>query len=299
MPAVIFIYLVVATIILGLFYFFIPPLVTEVSSFSATLPQYIESLETTYNPLSSGGGIFNAQNIVDNISQNGTLSNIISDIKDTISGVSGGFFKTLSVIFGGAFSFVLIVVVSFYLAVQERGIENFLKIVVPLKHEKYIVGLWHRTQKKIGLWIQGQLLLALLIGILVYLGLTILGVKYALLLAILAAIFELIPVFGPVLAAIPAVAVGFIDSVTSGFVVLGLYIIIQQFENHLIYPLVVQKVVGVPPLLVIIALIVGAKLAGFLGILLSVPAAASLVEYIHDIERARHPELYKQMDQNV
>ena len=69
--------------------------------------------------------------------------------------------------------------------------------------------------------------------------------------------------------------------------VIGLYVIIQQFENHLIYPLVVRKVVGVPPLLVILALIVGGQLAGFLGILISVPVAAAIVEFTDDIQREK------------
>ena len=101
---------------------------------------------------------------------------------------------------------------------------------------------------------QGQVILALIIGVLVYLGLTILGVRYALLLAVLAGVFEIIPIFGPILAAIPAVLIGFIDGGASmALFVIGLYTIIQQFENQLIYPLVVRKVVGVPPLLVILA----------------------------------------------
>ena len=121
-----------------------------------------------------------------------------------------------------------------------------------------------------------------------YLGLAILGVKYALTLALFAAIMELIPVFGPILSAIPAVIVALGTGETSlWLLVIGLYVIIQQFENHLIYPLVVTKVVGVPPLLVILALIVGAKLAGFLGIILSVPAAAVVQELVQDLERRR------------
>ncbi len=122
----------------------------------------------------------------------------------------------------------------------------------------------------------------------VYLGLTILGVKHALVLAVIAAIFEIIPVFGPTLAAVPAVMIGFVDGgFTIGMLVIALYVIFQQFENHLIYPLVVTRVVGVPPLLVILALLIGAELAGFLGIILSVPVAATIQELARDIENGR------------
>jgi predicted PurR-regulated permease PerM len=132
---------------------------------------------------------------------------------------------------------------------------------------------------------QGQVLLGLLMGSFVYLGLTIIGVKYALLLAVLAAIFELIPVFGPTLAAVPAVLIGLVNGgLGVGVAIILLYVILQQFENHLLYPLVVTKVVGVPPLLVILALIIGAQLAGFLGLLLSAPMAAVIQELVKDIE---------------
>ena len=184
--------------------------------------------------------------------------------------------------------FVLVVVFSFYFAVQETGVDDFLRVVTPLRYQERVQNLWKRSQIKIGLWMQGQLALALIIGVLVYLGLTILGVPYALLLGLLAAVFELIPVFGPVLSAIPAAAIALTDGgVTLMFLVIGLFAVIQQFENHLIYPLVVTKVVGVPPLLVILALLVGAKLAGFLGIILSVPAAAVIQELVYELGQER------------
>jgi predicted PurR-regulated permease PerM len=179
-------------------------------------------------------------------------------------------------------------VFSFYFAVIETGVDDFLEVVSPHKHKTYILDLWRRSRHKIGLWMQGQLLLGVIIGVLVYLALTILGIKHALLLAVIAAVFELIPVFGPILAALPAVLIGFVDGgVVTGLLVIGVYVLLQQFENHLIYPLVVTRVVGVPPLLVILALIIGAQLAGFLGMLLSVPVAATVQEFVNDIRERR------------
>jgi predicted PurR-regulated permease PerM len=92
----------------------------------------------------------------------------------------------------------------------------------------------------------------------------VLGIKHALLLASIAAVFELIPVFGPILSAVPAITHGSCRRrYDSGFLVIGLYLIIHQFENHLLYPLVVRKIVGISPMVVILALVIGAKLAGF------------------------------------
>ena len=176
------------------------------------------------------------------------------------------------------------IVLSFYLSVESAGVANFLRIVTPAKDEKYILDLWQRSQHKIGLWMQGQIVLAVIVAMLVFLGLTLLRVENALLLAVLAGIFEIIPIFGPILAAIPAVTLTLVSGgMTDALLVVGLYIIIQQFENQLIYPLVVRKIVGVPPLLSILALIVGYKLAGFVGLLISVPLATMLVELLNDI----------------
>ena len=114
------------------------------------------------------------------------------------------------------------------------------------------------------------------------------GVRSALLLALLAAIFEIIPIFGPILSAIPSTLIGLADGgLTLGLLIIGLYVIINQFENHLIYPLVVKKVVGIPPIIVILALIVGFQLAGVLGMLLSVPVSAVIVELLEDLQKTK------------
>jgi predicted PurR-regulated permease PerM len=113
-------------------------------------------------------------------------------------------------------------------------------------------------------------------------------VPYALTLALLAALFELIPFFGPILAAVPAVLFGFTDSLSLGLMVIGLYIIIQQLESHVIYPLVVNKIIGVPPIIAIIALLAGGQLGGFLGFILGVPVAVVLMEMLGDFERRKH-----------
>ncbi len=285
-PAVIFVYLFTATLFAGIFYFFVPTLLDEASKFVSVLPQYIESVSTVDQL--TGDKLSGAQKIVGGLSGTIPLKDLILQAKNTITGFSGGAFEAVARIFGGVFSFLIIIVISFYLSVQKDGIGSFLKLITPIKQQDYIVDLWKRSQLKIGRWFQGQLLLGLIIGVLVYLGLTILQVPYALLLAILAAIFEIIPVFGPILAAIPAIALGFSVSATVGAMTIALYLIIQQFENHLIYPLVVRKVIGVPPILVILALIIGWNLVGFLGVLLSVPIAAVLIEFTNDVAKEKH-----------
>ncbi len=303
--AVIITYLCIVIVFSSLLYFFVPPVLDEASDLLSNAPKYLDSV-TLWNPLNDGklvetgkiagslsDGLNGGKKIIGDLSSGAVntsvLSDLISRFQSITSNASESVISIASNIFGGVFSFILIIVLSFYLAVQEAGVEKFLKIITPLKHENYILGLWKRSQKKIGYWMQGQLLLAVLVGVLVYLGLMILGVKNALILAVFAAAFEIIPLFGPIIAAIPAILTGFAGGgLSMGLIVLGLFVIIQQFENHLIYPLVVKKVVGISPILVIIALIVGAKLAGFLGIILSAPLASILMEYIDDVQKDKH-----------
>jgi len=294
LPSVILVYLLIIIFFVGLFYAFVPPLFREISNFVTNLPQFVDNINF-WNPL--GGKNFGILSpAVQDISNNLSINDFIGQFQVLIGNATEGFWKTVSTIFGGALSFMLIIILSFYLSVQENGIDNFLKIITPAKHQDYIVHLWKRSQVKIGLWMQGQLVLALIIGILVYLGLAILDIRYAFLLAVLAAIFELIPLFGPILAAIPAVMIGFADGgVTTGLVIIGLYLIIQQFENHLIFPLVVKKVTGLPAIFVIISLIIGARLAGFLGIILAVPIATAIMEFINDIEKDNQKILDEQI----
>lgn len=278
---VIIVYFSALFILFLTFYFVIPPLLGEVLDFVSFLPQFIDNVLSPQSP------IFSIVPSLPDVLIN-SLKNIAVQLEQSVPEITYGVASVTSAIFGGVLNFVLMIVISFYLSVQESGIENFLRIVTPVRHEEYIIGLWKRSQKKIGKWLQGQILLGLLVGIFVFLGLTILGVKYALLLAILSAVFEIIPVFGPVMAAIPAIAVAAIQSPVLGLSTLGLYVIVQQFENHLIYPLVVRKTIGVPPLLVIIAIVVGGKLAGIYGIVLSVPLSAVLIEFLNDLaERKR------------
>ena len=284
LPTVIAVYILGALFLAGFFYFLLLPLIGEVSSFIRTLTVYSNSIVNN-NVLS---GMFKTQNIFGQIDTRGLLSDLNSYLNTFSEFLSQGVFTTVSVVFGGVVSFVIMIVLSFYLAVQEDGIGKFLRIIVPLKHENYAISLWRRSQVKIGYWMQGQLLLAVLIMVLVYVGLLIIGVPHALLLAFLAGVLELIPLFGPVLAAIPALFIAYTAGGMTTVAIVGLlYILIQQLENHVIYPLVVKKLVGVPAIISILALVIGGQLAGFLGIIISVPVAAVVMEFVNDLEERK------------
>lgn len=259
-----------------LFYLIIPPLFVEVKNFAVGVPKFLEGIA-----LSGSGVLENFPTISQPVFEN--LQEFFGSISDFLAKFSQGFIQSLVSIFGGLFSLILILVISFYLAFQEKGIENSIKMVVPKEYEDYVLKIWRRSSQKIGFWLEGQILLGIIVGTLVFIALTILQIKYALSLAILAAILELIPIFGPVIAAIPAIILGFFQAPLLGFILIGVYFIIQQLENHLIYPIVMRKTVGVPPIVAIFALLIGAKLAGFIGLVLAVPIAVIFIEIANDL----------------
>lgn len=285
--AALLVYVLVFGSIFTLLYFFFPPIIADAAGFLSAMPQYVDTISTP-TPFS---GIADASSLISG--QEGIQSFIqtLLSFQSVFTTSSAGVIQLLVTFFGGVFSLLLVIVLSFYFALQDTGVDDFLRLVTPLQHEEYAVDLWKRTQKKIGLWMQGQILLSVIVGILVYLGLLIIGVPYALLLAVFTAMIEIIPIFGSLLSGVVAVMVGFADGgVAIAAIVAGLYIVVNQFESNLIYPLIVKKIVGVPPLLVIVALIAGYTLAGFLGVLLSVPAAAVLLEFITDFDKRKRRE---------
>lgn len=276
--SVVMIYAVSIGLLAGVFYLFVPVLLTESVNVINVLAQYLPD---------SSSLLEIKEGIVAGIEGVSNIGGLVGQSSELVSSVSGNFFGAISGIFGGLVNLILITVISFYLSIDRNGIEHFLRIVVPLSHEEYAISLWERSQRKIALWFQGQMVLGLLVGVLTYLGLAILGVKYALMLALVAGIMELIP-FGIILAAVPAISFGYLDGgFTMGFLVAGFYLIVQQFENYLIAPLVVQKVTGVSPLIVILAVLVGTQLAGFWGLILAIPVAVVLMEFANDVENKK------------
>jgi predicted PurR-regulated permease PerM len=280
---VVILYIVTILLLALLFYLFAPLLITEVYNFSVFLSSYVpNSPVINYFSNDAFGG---AKDIVNNLSHSLSLTTLTTTSNAFISNLSGGFFQVLSVAFGSIFNVVLIVLISFYLSIQENGIENFLRIIFPEEQEEYVVDLWKRSRRKIALWMKGQMLLGVLIAILTYLMLSLLGIKYALLLALIAGTMELIP-YGILIALIPAVYFSYLSGGTgSALMVAGAYIILHQFEVFLFSPLVIKSVVGLSPLVVILAALIGFKLGGIWGLVLAIPVSVFIMELLNDIEK--------------
>jgi predicted PurR-regulated permease PerM len=283
--AVVILYIFTILLLALLFYLFAPLLITEIYNFSTFLSSYVpNSPILNYFSNDAFGG---AKDIVNNLSHSLSLTTLVATSNAFIDNLSGGFFQVLSVAFGSIFNVVLIVLISFYLSIKENGIENFLRIIMPIKNEEYAVDLWNRSRRKIALWMKGQMLLGILIAILTYLMLSLLGIQYALLLALIAGIMELIP-YGILIALIPAVYFSYLSGGTgSAIMVAGSYIILHEFDVFLFSPLVIKSVVGLSPLVVILAAFIGFKLGGFWGLVLAIPVSVFLMEFLGDLEKKK------------
>jgi predicted PurR-regulated permease PerM len=175
-------------------------------------------------------------------------------------------------IFQNIFAFISVIIFAIYLSIDRRGEETIIKLFLP-KKEKQIKAALSRVQTKLGAWFRGQLLLSVIVGMLYYIALTALGVPYAMSLSILGGIFELVPIIGPIISAIPAVAIGLAESPVKAGVIALVYLFIQQIEGTVIIPMVMKTAVGLNPLLILLAISIGGKLLGIGGVFLAVPIA--------------------------
>lgn len=185
-------------------------------------------------------------------------------------------FKIASGVFSNIFFVVSVVFFTFYFLLEETFLQKFLQKFMTHDEARTIVDIMQKIEIRLGAWMRGQFILMLIIGVMSYIGLTILGIRYALSLAFIAGLLEVIPIIGPVVSSIPAFLVASATSLFTGGITLVLYIIIQQLENNLIVPFVMNRAAGINPIMTLIALSIGGKLGGFLGAILAVPIAVAI-----------------------
>lgn len=205
------------------------------------------------------------------------INNFIGNIPATIQDWQiGGISQRVSGVFSGIGSFVAILVISVYVLSFKNGMQQTVSAFVPESRKKLFIKIFSEITRKLSLWFRGQLVLSLSVGLATFIGLWIMHVPYALILAIIAAFTELIPMVGPALGAIPAVIVALFVSPVMALIVGVFYIFVQQLENHILVPQVMKKAVGLNPVIIISSMLIGAKLLGILGVILAVPVASSI-----------------------
>lgn len=251
--SVLIIYVIIILLIVIAFGTILPPLISQTNEFVIKQPQIISSLNNYL--------IFHRI----------PVENLSTIITNQINQFSGDIVAITSKVVSSVVLLVTMFVFTFYLLLDW---ENFLKIISsPFSgiEEKKITNVISKVEDSLGMWVRGQLILSLAVGVLTFVGLTIIGIPYTLPLALIAGILEVLPIVGPVISAIPAILVGLTISPIMAVAAMATFLIVQQLENHLIVPVVMSRVVGVRPPVIIIALLIGAKLAGITGAFLAIP----------------------------
>ncbi|HEU5203569.1 MAG TPA: AI-2E family transporter [Candidatus Limnocylindrales bacterium] len=182
----------------------------------------------------------------------------------------------------------LLTIVFFWLVERPR-LQRYVLAFLPQDSRAGARSVWNDVEIRLGLWVRGQLTLMASIGVMTGIAYTLLGVPGALLLALIAAITEAIPIIGPLLGAIPAVLVAATVSPELALIVAGIYVILQFIEGNVLVPIVMRHAVGISPLLVLTSLLIGAAAGGFIGALLAVPIAASVEIILQRLQAREEP----------
>jgi predicted PurR-regulated permease PerM len=204
----------------------------------------------------------------------------VSTISQQIAPIGESVLKVTLGIFSNIVTIMTVLAFTFYFLLARQNAKDILKGFIGEGAADEVLIVLRSVEQRLGSWVRGELLLMMIVGLLSYVGLTLLHVEFALPLAILAGLLELIPMIGPVVSAIPAILVALSASPLLALSVVALYVVVQQIENNILVPIVMKKSVGFPPIVTILALMIGGRLAGITGAVISIPVALVIQELL-------------------
>ncbi len=242
-------------------YLLVPPILEQLRNLATNLPFILDQLGPFY------------QNLRDSIVnyQEGLLN-----LTNQFGRLTTGIYSTTIGFISGIVAIATILVLSFYMLLEQESLKNFLHQIIPIEKKEKLFDLLRKISNKMGSWLRGQFLLMLIVGLLNGIVLAVVGIPYALTLAVWGGLTEVVPYIGPWLGLIPAFVIALTISPLKAFLVLILYIVIQQLEAQFLVPKIMGRAVGLSPVIIILSLLAGAKLMGILGVIIAVPIAAAL-----------------------
>jgi predicted PurR-regulated permease PerM len=274
----------VLTVVGGLAGAFVPTIAGEVADFIDALPEIVRDLTEGRGRL---GFLESRYHIVDR------LEEAVRDIDaEKVLAASGSVLAVTKGVVTAVIAVITIVVLTFFMLLEGpswlgRGLEQFAED----QRERWRkVG--REIYKTVGGYVSGALIISVLAGVSTTIVLTIAGVPYAFALGLLTALLDLIPLAGATLAAVIVSTIAFLDSVPVGIAVLAFFIVYQQVENHVLYPMVYSRTVALSPLAILIAVLIGASLGGILGAIAAIPVAGTVQVLLRDwLQQRRGPVL--------
>ncbi len=274
--AVVLIYTLIFGILGGSVYLVAPVFVAEIQQFSLSFSEYFEKI----SPPLQGLGIEAFENF-DKFSET---------IEQELNKASANIFTAMGAIFGGVFSTITIFSIALFLSFEERGAERGMMLLTPKKYEAVVLNIWQKSQKKVSGWFGAKILASLFIALTTYLTCYVLKIDYAVSFAFFAGILNFIPYIGAIMAGLVITVIAAASFWMKGLFFLIAYVIIQQIEGNILTPVLTKRFIGLPPALVLIAVIVGGKLWGIMGAVLGIPIAGLLFEFGRDFLKKRKEE---------
>ena len=272
-------YVTILSIIGVVFYTLLPPVVNQTQNFVQQLPEYISEVEDGQDGVSQLINEYELDNQVEQLKTE--ISQRYASIGGSLIDLVGGFFNNVAAI-------LTIIVVAFFMLVEgPMWIQKFweLQPAFKLKRRKEVAAKMYRV---ITGFVNGQLVIAALAGLSVFVMLTIVSVPYALPLSVLTALLGLIPFIGATISAVVIVTSSFFESATAAVVMLIFFIVYQQIENNFIQPVVQSRTTEASPLLVLVATIIGVFVGGILGAILAIPLAGCLRVLVKHYVESHH-----------
>lgn len=274
--AVFFVYITFFGILTLIIYFTLPLFVTEVKQLSQILPQYFERI----SPPLKGLKIEAFQDI----------ESLINSLGDILNKLAANIVNILFVIFGGIFATIFILTLSIFLSLDEKFVERSLILFFPKKYEVKIVTIWEKCQQKVSSWFFTRIIACLFVGFASFLVFLIFSTPYPISLGLISGLLNFIPVVGPFITGILLIIIIGLENISKAIFVLIAFTLIQQVENNILTPLISKKIVGLPPVLVLLSISVGGVLWGFLGAILAIPLAGILYEFLKEFLEKRKLE---------
>jgi predicted PurR-regulated permease PerM len=278
--SVILVYILFLAVLVLAFTLLFPLLAEQVLQLAAALPHIVEMVQNWLGGVLPGSASVLAERAQSSVATflNGVANLGVNVVQQTRS------------VFSGIVSVVFVFVIALYLVIEENALMKFLRIVIPNEHHTYVSHALTRIHYKIGRWALGQIALGVIVGVTVGVGLWLMGVPYALALGLLAGILEIVPVIGPIVAGFSAVLVAFTQSWLLGLGALIFFILVQQAESHILIPNIMRRATGLNPLVTLLAVLLGARLAGIAGIILAVPVANIIGILLSDVFMAERQD---------
>ena len=279
--AVLLVYLTLLGAIVALVAAIVPPAASQVRELGRDAPRYLRELEGWLDELAARYRIVPP----------GLGQSIPEQLQGGVVQLGGAVTQALVALgvlleaLQGVLNFIFILFLALYLTTDSDRIRRYAISFLPSERRPQAEVVTGHIGDRLGGWVRGQITLSAIIGAVSLVGLLVIGVPYAVLLALVAAIGEAVPMIGPILSAVPAVIVAFFVSPVKGLLTIGLYIIVQQLENVLIVPKVMERAVSLHPLAVMMALLIGGELYGVTGAILSIPVTAAISVVLNEMRR--------------